>query len=103
MFIGERIFVCESSRRNFRSVDTPIATLTGYTRGAVALDDGRVVVGCSIARERSRSTGALVEPQTESRYTGSCDLHVIDLAGTAHARISLASYGREVYDVFRLY
>jgi hypothetical protein len=101
-FLDGGLFLCESSRMNFRSLERAIAHVEGFTRGVAPLPDGRVVVGSSRVRIRSRSTGVYLDPETIGRYPGSCALHVIDLDGTVHETISLADYGREVYDIFPL-
>jgi len=60
--LGDELFLCESSRKRFRSVDGPIAELHGYTRGVAAVDGARVVVGTSRGRVRSRSSHQLLNP-----------------------------------------
>jgi hypothetical protein len=102
VFHDGQLYVCESSRRNLRSAERSLLTFDGFTRGAAWLDDGRVVVASSRARTRSRSTGELIDPETVGRYAGTSALHVADLDGTIHESVSLADYGREIYDVFRL-
>jgi len=101
-FIGDELFICESSRRNFRSAQRSIVNLDGYTRGVSPLDDGRVVVATSQSRVRSRSTGRQLDPPPNGQDDGSCALHVIDFDGVLQKTIPLGHYGREIYDVFLL-
>jgi hypothetical protein len=100
--LGDELFLCESSRKRFRSVDRPIAELHGYTRGVAWVDGGRVVVGTSRGRVRSRSSNQLLNPADDGIAAGDCALHVVGLDGAVHEMVSLAGYGREIYDVLRL-
>jgi len=98
-FFGDQLLLCESSRRSFRSMERPIATLDGYTRGVARLGEASAVVATSRGRVRSRSTARLLNPADEGRDAGECALHVVELAGTVRRTVPLAAYGREVYDV----
>jgi hypothetical protein len=78
---------------------------TGYLRGLAVAGD-RLVVGSCQARERSRSTGKIVDNLPDpSRLVGKCGLLVYRLAGDGLEaallvrKVDLKGYGREVYDV----
>ena len=101
-FLGDELVLCESSRKRFRSIDRLIAELHGYTRGIAPLDSTRVVVGTSCGRVRSRSSDRILNPADAGFAAGDCALHVVDLGGAVQEMVSLADYGREIYDVLRL-
>ena len=100
--LGEELYLCESSRSVFRSVGRSIAALNGYTRGVAPLDGGRVLVGTSVGRASSRSTGRMLNPADHGVDAGTCALHEVRLDGSVGVTISLAEHGREIYDVLRL-
>lgn len=100
--VGDELYLCESSRRLFRSIRRPVATLNGYTRGVTPLDDTRVLVGTSVGRVTSRSTGRILNPGDDGLDSGTCAIHVVGLDGSVGETISLADYGREIYDIMRL-
>lgn len=100
--LGDELYLCESSPRLFRSLSGSIATLDGYTRGAVPLGRARVLVGTSVGRVRSRSSGRLLNPADGGRRRGTCAVHDVGLDGSVRETISLASYGAEIYDLLPL-
>jgi len=100
--LGDALYLCESSRQVFRSVSGPIATLDGYTRGAAHLGGARMLIGTSVGRVKSRSSGRMLSPGDDGRPAGTCALHHVGLDGSVHETISLANYGREIYDVLPL-
>lgn len=100
--LGDELYLCESSRQLFRSIRRPIATLNGYTRGVAPLDDARVLVGTSVGRVTSRSTGRILNPAHDGLDAGTCAIHVVGLDGSVGETISLADYSREIYDIVRL-
>ncbi len=101
-FLGDVLFLCESARKRLRVIDHSIAELDGYTRGVASLDPARMVVGTSRGRVRSRSSERLLSPDADGFDVGACALNVVDLDGAVHDTVSLADYGREIYDVLRL-
>ena len=100
--LGDALYLCESSRQIFRSVSGPIATLDGYTRGAAHLGGARMLVGTSVGRVKSRSSGRMLSPGDDGRPAGTCALHAVGLDGSVEEMVSLADYGREIYDVLPL-
>lgn len=100
--LGDELYLCESSRRLFRSLSGPIATLDGYTRGAAPFGHARMLVGTSVGRVKSRSSGRLLNPADGGRRAGTCAVHDVGLDGSVRATISLAGYGAEIYDLLPL-
>ena len=100
--LGNALYLCESSRQVFRSESGPIATLDGYTRGAAHLGGARMLVGTSVGRVTSRSSGRMLSPGDDGRPAGVCALHDVGLDGSVRTTISLADYGDEIYDVLPL-
>ncbi|HEX3464609.1 MAG TPA: DUF4915 domain-containing protein, partial [Candidatus Elarobacter sp.] len=100
--LGGELYLCESSRRLFRSIDRSIAALNGYTRGVAPLGGARLLVGTSVGRVTSRSTGRILNPADRGLDAGTCALHEVGLDGSVGETISLSGYGREIYDIVPL-
>ncbi|OXI30057.1 hypothetical protein CFB89_22805 [Burkholderia sp. AU16741] len=106
LFIDRGTLLCVSSRDGSlvhvagapRGADRP---LDGYVRGALA-HAGRLFVGTSMARTRSKSRGAAwpsaAAPAPREAGTG-CGLHVIEGGRRAPRWIDLSPFGAELYDI----
>jgi hypothetical protein len=96
-------YLCESSLGSLRTTERTVAVLDGYTRGIEFIGAGRVVVGTSVGRRKSRSTGRILNPLDEGVDAGTCALHVVDIESAETIQtISLDHYAREIYDIFAL-
>jgi len=95
-----RIYYCDSPRSRVMRLDgTPVAQAQGYVRGLAFAGDS-VLVGSSVGRSRSKSSGVVHNPADEGEPTGSCGLSVFDLrSGQLAEWIDLSSFGDEVYDI----
>lgn len=103
---GDGLLVCESSRR--RLVDsrgTAIETGRGYLRG-LAVNDRYLVVGSSVGRRKSESTGREIGNAADpGEKIGTCGLTIFEwrdrtLPTARELRfVDLSAFGEEIYDV----
>ncbi len=97
------LYYCESSRRLFRSLDTSLFEMDGYTRGGGWLSDELVCITSSIGRRVSKSTGLVANPSDPGDVAGKSNLAI----GNVNTRklvveVDLSWMGPEVYDVLSL-
>jgi len=97
--------ICESPSRLALALDGRRSdTLPGYTRGLCLADDA-LYVGTSMGRRRSKSTGTLNNLAAPGGFAveGACALVRLDPATLSlSSTLSLAAYGRELYDLLPL-
>jgi hypothetical protein len=100
---NQRMYYCESHNRTFCSLDGPLFRLVGYSRGVTWLSDDLVLVGASILRTVSKSTGLAVDPADSGPPPDSCGVTLYDLArGRELFHIDLSWFGPETYDLVLL-
>lgn len=97
----DELLWCESNEQRICSRDVGRPHDRGYTRGLAAEED-RLLVGTSVRRAYSRSSGA----STGQRETGECGVTVLRGVSLTQLREeafhSLMAFGREVYDIMFL-
>lgn len=102
LFEGKTYF-CESSIGSFRSLERTVAVLDGYTRGIDFIDSERAAVGTSVGRRKSRSTGRILNPLEDGIDTGTCAVHIVNIASQETERVyPVEPYAREIYDILAL-
>ena len=100
---NKEMYYCESRNRTFCSLGGPLFRLDGYSRGVTWLSDELVVVGTSILRTVSKSTGISADPAEPGSPPDRCGLTLYDLGhGKELSQIDLAWFGPEIYDVLLL-
>jgi hypothetical protein len=105
-FIDGVMWVCESSRLAVvNDCGVRVQTEWGYLRGLCEAE-GFLYVGSTIGRNRSKSTGALIDNQADAGFrSGSCGIGVIKLDGKDSRPmefIDLSVYADEIYDIVPL-
>lgn len=100
------LYVAESRRTRVRGLTTgKTFAVEGYARGLCFAPDGRIVIGVSRGRNRSRSMGTIENPADLGEYAGSAALCVFEpraFGDRLIGVIDLASYGPEIYDVIAI-
>jgi hypothetical protein len=103
VFAADDLWVCESSRASVISrrgvrVETP----WGYLRG-LHCTDSALYVGSTFGRNRSKSTGVLIDNWADPGFrSGICGVGIIDLAAGAPKIgdfFDLSSYAEEIYAI----
>lgn len=99
----DRLFYCESQRWLFCSPDGPVAKLGGYTRGVAWLDADTALVGTSVWRSESLSTGRPLGPEVPQGAVGTSRLDLVNvLTGGTMRSYETGWFGTEVYDLLVL-
>lgn len=96
------LYYCESARGRIYSVSGACLEVGGYVRGLAFSSSGQFVVGTSVARKVSKSSGIVSNPGDPGEPSGKCALVVCTLGTDGPKRLaetSLAAYGSEIYDV----
>lgn len=97
---NQRMYYCESHNRAFCSLDGPLFQLPGYSRGVAWLSDELVLVGTSILRTVSKSTGLTADAADVNAPPDKCGITLYDLArGRERFHIDLSWFGPETYDL----
>lgn len=101
--INDELWVCESSRLAvINCLDTRIETPWGYLRG-LCEKDGFLYVGSTFGRNKSKSTGQIIDNQADGGIrSGNCGIGIIDLRGGLPKIvdfIDLSAYAEEIYDI----
>ena len=95
--INGQMMICESRTQKLRVVgseDSPI--LPGYTRGLCHWQ-GKIFVGTSRSRKKSKSTGKAVEPVSQE---GGCTISQLSMEGLdVEYTWDLNQYGIEIYEL----
>lgn len=98
--INGRIYYCESAQQQFRSLGGEINfKLDGYTRGICFLDRDTVIIGTSVGRKSSKSTGIIYNPADPGDPSGECSLTLYHLQNGIISKLDMSTYGSEVYDL----
>lgn len=105
---GGELYFCESSRSAVRSKSGEFLALPmpGYTRG-LAFHKQQMVVGTSLGRKKSKSTGLINNPSDPGLLAGTCSVFVyqvydkLDNAALLQ-RIDLSPWACEIFDILIL-
>jgi Domain of unknown function (DUF4915) len=98
--VGRKVFYCESAMQRVVALDSgTVCTANGYTRGLCILHENRVIIGTSIGRQKSKSTGFVRNPADPGEPVGVCAITEIDLQTGRTLTTDMSKYGGEIYDI----
>lgn len=99
--VDRHLAYCESGKRllRFTGIDHTVP-LPGFTRG-LCIAEGKLFVGTSVRRKKSKSTGKLNYPTDLSFDSGECTVSRVSLDSfEVEKTVSLRNYAEEIYELF---
>lgn len=93
------LYLCESGRNAFRTLDATLAYTDGYTRGLCIDAGGTAFIGSSVGR-RGGVPGTIQNASDPGERAGACAIHRTGVRSNDRlSRVDFARTGSEIYDL----